>query len=93
MIHSFETQARLNLITKPVAHISLNFSKEDSIHLTDEKMMHIAQEYIKKMGDSTQVLMVRHTDRRHPHLHLILNRVDFDGNAFLIRKRRYAISR
>lgn len=80
MIHSFETQARLNAITKPVAHISLNFSNEDSHHLTDEKMMQIAQEYIKKMGyDNTQVLMVRHTDREHPHLHLILNRVDFDG--------------
>ncbi len=80
MIHSFETQAKLNPIAKPVAHISLNFSKEDSHRLTDDKMMEIAQEYIKKMGyDNTQVLMVRHTDREHPHLHLILNRVDFDG--------------
>ncbi len=89
MIHSFETQARLNPITKPVAHISLNFSKEDSHHLTDEKMMHIAQVYIKKMGyDNTQVLMIRHTDREHPHLHLILNRVDFDGKRISDRNER-----
>ncbi len=81
MAHSFETQARLNPITKPVAHISLNFSAEDRDKLTDEKMIEIAKEYMQKMGyDNTQCLMVRHTDREHPHLHLILNRVDFDGN-------------
>ncbi len=89
MVHSFERQAQLNPITKPVAHISINFSKEDQAHLTDEKMAQIATEYMEKMGyGNTQFLMVRHTDRDHPHLHLILNRVDFDGNRISDRNER-----
>ncbi len=51
--------------------------------------MEIAQEYIKKMGyGNTQVLMVRHTDREHPHMHLILNRVDFDGKRITDQNER-----
>lgn len=89
MARSFEMQAQLNPITKPVAHISLNFSAEDRAHLTDEKMAQIAVEYMEKMGyGNTQFLMVRHTDREHPHLHLILNRVDFDGKRISDRNER-----
>lgn len=80
IIHSFETQARLGRIGKPVAHISLDFSAQDREKLTNQKMIEIAQEYMKKMGyGNTQVLMVRHTDREHPHVHLIMNRINFDG--------------
>lgn len=80
IIHSFETQARLGNIAKPVAHISLDFSAQDREKLTNSKMIEIADEYMKKMGyGNTQVLVVHHTDREHPHLHLILNRVDFNG--------------
>ena len=89
MIHSFEIEAQMNPLAKPVAHISLNFSKEDSNHLTDHKMMEIAQEYMQKMGyRNTQYLMVRHTDREHPHLHLIINRVDFDGKRISDKNER-----
>lgn len=80
IIHSFETQAKLGRIGKPVAHISLDFSAQDRDKLTNQKMIEVAQEYLKKMGyGNTQVLMVRHTDRDHPHVHLIMNRIDFDG--------------
>lgn len=89
MAHSFEIQAQLNQIAKPVAHISINFSAEDRAHLTDEKMGRIAVEYMEKMGyGNTQFLMVRHTDRGHPHLHLILNRVDFDGKRISDQNER-----
>lgn len=80
IIRSFETQAKLGRIAKPVAHISLDFSAQDKDKLTDAKMIDIAEEYMKKMGyGNTQVLMVRHTDQEHPHVHLIMNRIDFDG--------------
>ncbi|CDN30489.1 Mobilization protein BmgA [Mucinivorans hirudinis] len=79
MIRSFEMQAKLNPITKPVAHISLDFSAQDRDKMTDQKMIEIATEYINAMGyGNTQVLMVRHFDREHPHVHLILNRIDYD---------------
>ena len=42
-------------------------------------MLQIADEYLNLMGYvNTQVLIVRHHDREHPHLHLVINRVDND---------------
>ena len=89
LIHSFEIQAKVNPIAKPVAHISLDFSAQDRDKLTDQKMIEIASQYIKQMGyENTQLLMVRHTDREHPHVHLILNRIDFDGKRISDQNER-----
>jgi len=89
MIRSFEIQAKLNPIARPVAHISLDFSAQDKEKLTDRKMVEIAFEYIKAMGyDNTQLLMVRHSDREHPHVHLILNRIDFNGKRISDQNER-----
>lgn len=90
MIGSFITQSKLNPITKPVAHSSLDFSAQDKEKLTSRKMIEIAQEYMAKMGyGNTQVLMVHHSDREHPHLHLILNRVDFNGKRISDQNERF----
>lgn len=80
VVHSFITQSSLNPISKPVAHISLDFSVQDKARLTNQKMVEIAGEYLQKMGyGNTQVLIVRHNDTDHPHLHMALNRIDNDG--------------
>ena len=50
LISSFITQSKLNPITKPVAHISLDFSVQDKEKLTNSKMIEIAEEYKTKMG-------------------------------------------
>ena len=90
IIRSFETQARLGNIAKPVAHISLDFSAQDREKLTNQKMIEIADEYMKKMGyGNTQVLIVRHTDRDHPHIHLIMNRIDFNGKRISDQNERF----
>ena len=63
-----------------VGHIALNWSPEDIPKLTDELMVTIAKVYLQKMKiTDTQVLIVRHHDTRHPHLHLIYNRVNNQG--------------
>lgn len=47
IIRSFITQSKLNpKITKPVAHISLDFSAQDKGRLTDAFMVKVAQEYL-----------------------------------------------
>lgn len=90
MVSSFITQSKLNPIAKPVAHISLDFSVQDKEKLTDSKMIEIVQEYMAKMRyGNTQVLMVRHSDREHPHMHLILNRVDFTGKRISDQNERF----
>ena len=89
IIHSFVTQAKLNPIAKPVAHISLDFSAQDKDKLTEEKMLEIASQYLQKMGyKNTQVLAVRHHNTDHPHLHLIINRIDFDGKRISDQNER-----
>lgn len=89
IVDSFRTQASLNPIAKPVAHISLDFSVQDKERLTNRMMMQIADEYLRRMGyGNTQVLIVRHHDREHPHLHLVLNRIDGDGKRISDRNER-----
>ncbi|QNL49745.1 relaxase/mobilization nuclease domain-containing protein [Olivibacter sp. SDN3] len=41
-----------------------------------------SREYMKKMGIKvTQYITAPHEDKRHPHLHLVYNRVDNHGKT------------
>ena len=87
---SFEAQAGMNpRVTKPVGHIALAFSKEDEHRLTDRAMAGIALKYLKKMGiTDTQILIVRHFDKEHPHVHIAFNRIANDGRTISDRNER-----
>lgn len=80
---SFEAQSKMNpKVTKPVGHISLAFHKEDERRLTDRAMTGIALEYLKEMGIfDTQILIVRHFDKEHPHVHIAFNRIANNGRT------------
>lgn len=88
--HSFVVQHKLNPnISKPVAHISLDFSVQDKSRLTDRFMVDVAQEYMKKMGyQDTQYIIVRHHDTEHPHIHLVINRIDNNGKRITDQNER-----
>ena len=63
IIRSFITQSKLNpKITKPVAHISLDFSAQDKGRLTDDFIVKVAQEYLQKMGYSNTQYLIAHYD-------------------------------
>ena len=65
------------------------FGVKDKERLTNRMMMQIADEYIRRMGyGDTQALIVRHNDREHPHLHLVLNRVDGNGKCITDKNER-----
>lgn len=83
IISSFETQSRMRpSLGNKVGHISLSFSPKDKERLTDEYMTDIANEYLKGMGIvDTQYLIIRHSDREHPHCHIVFNRVNNFGLA------------
>lgn len=69
-------------LKNPVYHISLDFAHEDAPKLTDDLMVEIAREYMRRMGIvNTQYIVCRHTDREHQHLHIVANRVDNDGKT------------
>ena len=92
---SFEAQSRMNpKVTKPVGHISLAFHKEDEHRLTDRAMAGIALEYLKEMGiTDTQVLIVRHFDKEHPHVHITFNRIANNGRTISDRNERIRSAR
>lgn len=85
MAEQFELQTLLNdKVKNTVGHTSLNFSPEDGerLHHDDALMLQIAHDYMEKMGIAdTQYVVARHTDREHPHCHIVFNRVDNDGKA------------
>ena len=69
-----------NKIKDPCGHISLGFSPEDAPRMTDDFMLRIAHEYMEKMGIvDTPYVIVRHSDKEHPHCHIMFSRVDYNG--------------
>ena len=90
IIHSFIVQYKLNPnISKPVAHISLDFSVQDKSRLTDRFMVDVAHEYMKKMGyNDTQFIIARHHDTDHPHIHIVINRIDNNGKRISDQSER-----
>lgn len=92
MIRSFEVQSGMrSSLGNKVGHISLSFSPRDKERMTDEFMTTVTREYLEAMGiTNTQYLIVRHTDRKHPHCHIVFNRVNNSGQTI---KDSYSISR
>ncbi len=89
--HEFALQASMRPnVQKPVCHTILSFSASDTERLTSEMMVKIANEYLAKMGyGDTQSLIVRHSDRQHPHLHICINRIGNDGKTISDRNEKY----
>ena len=52
-------------------------------------MVGIALEYLKEMGiTDTQILIVRHFDKEHPHVHIAFNRIANNGRTISDRNER-----
>jgi len=83
IINSFYMQSLMNPnLSKSVGHIPLSYSKDDAEKLTDEFMKKLAKEYMQAMEiENTQYIIVRHSDREHPHCHIVFNRVNNDGKT------------
>lgn len=82
-ITDFNMQRKMNPnLGQAAGHIALSWSVNDLDKLNDEVMTTVAKEYLQKMKIlDTQVLIVRHQDKGHPHLHIIYNRVDNNGKT------------
>lgn len=80
---SFVMHAGLSSRTKkPVAHFVLAFSPHDAPRIDNILLGQFANEYLKKMGyDDNQFVAFRHYDKEHPHIHIVVNRVNFKGKC------------
>jgi hypothetical protein len=67
-------------LNRYVYHTSLNFHKDDV--LDNKTLLAIAEDYLRLSGyTSNQYFIFRHFDADHPHLHLLVNRITFDGEV------------
>ena len=80
---SFKAQAKARPGVKNfVGHISLSFSPSDKDKVNNDLMAQIAREYMRRMGIvKTQFVVFRHQDQPHPHVHIVYNRVNNEGDA------------
>lgn len=80
---SFVMHAGLSSRTKkPVAHFVLAFSPHDAPHINNILLGQLVNEYLQKMGyDDNQFVAFRHYDKEHPHIHIVVNRVNFKGKC------------
>ncbi|WP_212001061.1 relaxase/mobilization nuclease domain-containing protein [Chitinophaga sp. HK235] len=61
-------------------HTSLNFPPKEN--LSNERMKSIAKDYLSELGfNQHQFIVFRHRDADHPHIHILVNRIGFDGKV------------
>ncbi|MFV5692926.1 relaxase/mobilization nuclease domain-containing protein [Flavobacterium sp. LT1R49] len=79
-LNRFLKQASLNdNVKRNSVHISLNF--DPSENHSKEKLMDIANTYMKKIGFGEQPYLVyQHHDAGHPHIHLVSLKIRADGS-------------
>ncbi len=66
-------------LSQPVMHISLSLDPEDQF--TKAKLRQIGQDFAREFRfENNQYLTIYHKDTKHPHLHIVANRVGFDGS-------------
>lgn len=75
--------SRLNpKLAKPVFHASLSFAYADAALLTKQQKADIAIAMAEKFGfDQNQFVVITHADTTHEHIHIVANRVGYDGKT------------
>ena len=65
---------------KAVLHVSLSAAPGEK--LTDEQWREIGKRYMDGMGlEKNQFVITRHHDTEHEHIHILANRIRFDGSV------------
>lgn len=68
-------------IAKPVWHVSLSLPPGDSLSV--EQWREVAADFLKKMDvKDNQYCIVRHKDKAHQHIHIVVNRVTTNGGVW-----------
>lgn len=74
-----EKNKRGRKLTKPVYVYSLSWAPDQTPDQAE--MMAAAQSSLKALRlEGLQTLIVQHTDEPHPHIHVIVNRIELDGS-------------
>ena len=67
-------------VEKPVLHLSMRLAPGET--LDKNKLLDIAGEMVKEMGvANNQYVVIQHRDTKEQHIHIVANRVGYDGKA------------
>ena len=81
LIDQFNAVRQLNPnLSKPVLHVTLSLALED--RLSKDKLMEMCEQCAREMGfEKNQYIAAKHIDTGHLHLHIVANRIGFDGRT------------
>jgi hypothetical protein len=81
LITQFNEVRRLNQnLSKPVQHITISLAKGEQ--LDKARLVSIAEDCAKDFGfEKNQYIVIAHHDTGHQHIHIVANRVSFDGKT------------
>jgi hypothetical protein len=81
LVNDFSDVAHLSSrVEKPVLHLSLKLAPGE--HLTKEKWVEAAQDFAKAFKmENNQYIAVLHKDTKEEHIHILANRVGYDGKV------------
>lgn len=70
-------------ISRPVWHCSLSLPPGDN--LSASQWRDVAADFLREMGlglEDNQYCIVKHMDKEHKHVHLVINRINIDGGVW-----------
>ena len=81
LISQFNEVRRLNHnLSKPVQHITISLAKGEQ--LDKNRLISIAEDCARDLGfEKNQYIVIAHHDTAHQHIHIVANRVSFDGKT------------
>ncbi|HWB91262.1 MAG TPA: relaxase/mobilization nuclease domain-containing protein [Puia sp.] len=72
-------------VCKPAFHLSLSFPPGENV--SKGRLVDIAKECARDLKfDRHQYVVILHKDTAHPHIHIVANRIGFDGHVMEDRK-------
>ncbi len=83
LIREFVEVSKLNpKVSKPVFHISISFAHSDSGRLDLQDKADMAERLANEFGfHNNQYVVITHQDTGHEHLHIVVNRIGYDGRT------------
>lgn len=81
LISQFNEVRQLNQnLSKPVQHITISLAKGEQ--LNKASLVSIAEDCARDLGfEKNQYIVIAHHDTAHQHIHIVANRVSFDGKT------------